>query len=270
MEYDLTYQNILFDENGFKKKENNKSLLSRELEKILSTTFEEPLNNDMDACLVIDVMLVLRKFSWKRLNTFGDLVKSFSIFVKNKAMTYKSSRIDLVFDSYFEKLIKSSEHLRRRKLESIQYNSIAEDTRLPKQEDKFWGSSENKIMLEMFLKNFLLKDKTLLNYKLICSTINNDPCTSNNEDIDQSFLQTLQRFDIEEADVKIITHLNHSVNEGYKNIFLISGDTDVTVLTSYFFKFFKENGLEVNSFLTFLNFMLFQDLIFLTFVFYYF
>ena len=40
---------------------------------------------------------------------------------------------------------------------------------------------------------------------------------------------------MEEADVKIIVHLHHTVKKGFSNVYLISSDTDVIVLMLYFF-----------------------------------
>ena len=263
LQYDLTYTNQFFDEDGFLKKETNKSLLSRELEKILLTMPTEPLSNYLTMSLLIDVMLVVRKLSWKGKTTFGELAQNFIQFLKNQANLMKISRIDLIFDSYFERSIKSSEHERRRKSDSIKYNAITENTILPKQEDKFWGCSQNKILLQNFLKKSLLSEDSFSEYKLVNSTINDDSCISNDLSTDQSVLQSLQRFDVEEADLKIMIHLYHSIQEGNKNAFIISSDTDVMVLALYFFKTFQQHGLQVKflfmySFQSILQFLFYK------------
>ena len=69
---------------------------------------------------------------------------------------------------------------------------------------------------------------------MIFNTINEMPCTSYHVEESESFLQTLQRSDIEEADVKIILHVQHAVSRGFKKTYVISSDTDVIVLLLHF------------------------------------
>ena len=72
-------------------------------------------------------------------------------------------------------------------------------------------------------------------YELVFSTINESPCTSLNSCVTtDEYLEYLQRFDIEEADVKIMIHIHHAVKKGFKNIYLLSSDMDVIILTLFF------------------------------------
>uniref|UniRef100_A0ABD2X1Z4 NYN domain-containing protein n=1 Tax=Trichogramma kaykai TaxID=54128 RepID=A0ABD2X1Z4_9HYME len=59
-----------------------------------------------------------------------------------------------------------------------------------------------------------------------------------------SDLDILQRSDVGEADFKIILHIQHAAISGYKNIFVLSSDTDVVVLALYFFQKFTESNLK--------------------------
>uniref|UniRef100_A0A6P7FZ99 Uncharacterized protein LOC114325789 n=1 Tax=Diabrotica virgifera virgifera TaxID=50390 RepID=A0A6P7FZ99_DIAVI len=186
-------------------------------------------------------MLSIRKFTWKSCETFTDLANKFFFYVIQKASAQKTQRIDFIFDSYFEQSVKSTEHLRRSKTECIILHSIDDHTKLPKQENKFWGSSRNKILLQQFLKRHIEKQTVLNNYDIVFSTINEDPSTSNIINLIDS---QLQRSDVEEADVKIIIHINHAVLNGFENIYLISSDTDVMVLALFFFESFKNLGLK--------------------------
>ena len=95
--------------------------------------------NQEETATLVDVMLVMRMISCKNANTFGDIAQEFSKTVKNKATSQNTTKLDFIFDSYFEKSIKSLESLRRRKSESIIYNNITESSPLPKQADPFWG-----------------------------------------------------------------------------------------------------------------------------------
>ena len=161
----------------------------------------------------------------------------------NKAVAQNTKRIDFIYDSYFEASIKSSERMRRRKSDCIVYNNIAENVSLPKQEETFWASSENKILLQQFLRTYVQEKKLFSGFELVFSTINSDYCTSTSNDSD--FLDMLQRNDLEEADLKIIIHSNHAVQQKYRNLYVLSSDTDFIVLLLYFFNHFQNNGLQI-------------------------
>ena len=57
--------------------------------------------------------------------------------------------------------------------------------------------------------------------------------------------QYLQRFDIEEADLKIIIHIFHCCLMKRKKVFILSTDTDVFVLALNFMSKFEAYGLNV-------------------------
>lgn len=243
LQYEFTDQNLfLFDSDGLFHKQDDESSLIRSKEEKVNNYNSELFESDRQTCLVVDVMLILRKIPWKDLHTFQELAKSFCASVLSRASLLITKRIDFVFDSYFKKSIKSWEHARRTKTEVIYYQNLSADRVLPAQEDKFWASSKNKVLLQTFLKDFILNDREkFANFDLIFSTIDESLSTCNvNCD-----LGMLQRMDIEEADLKLMLHVKHAVLQGYTNIYLISSDTDVIVLALYFFREFFENGLAV-------------------------
>lgn len=244
--YDLTFENKSFDADGLIKKENNKSSLVRELEKKLQNDENVFDKSKHSACLIVDVMLVMRKIGWKGKKTFEDLAISLNQYVQNKIDVQATKRIDFIFDSYFENSPKSSERLRRCQSSCIIFNDINEATALPKEEDKFWGASENKILLQTFLCRYIEKHQDRFsNIQIVFSTTNTEPCKVINYDNSEVYLQVHQRNDIEESDIKIMIHINHAVMNGFINIHVISSDTDVIVLALYFYNFFQEKGLQV-------------------------
>ena len=87
-------------------------------------------------------------------------------------------------------------------------------------------------------------------YDVLFSTINKHPCLASKSIRLPESLEELQRFDIEEADVKIIIHINHAVLEGYKKVYLLSPDTDVIVLSLYSWENFEKQGLQVKIYTT--------------------
>ena len=140
---------------------------------------------------------------------------------------------------------------RRSKSESISYPTVNGIVNLPKLGSRviIFGDRDNKILLQNFLKHYILKNEEFQKYDILFSTINDYPSTSSKQNRCCQSLKNLQRFDIEEADVKIIVHIQHAVSEGHKNIYLISSDTDVLILSLYFWYNFKCQGLEVTIYI---------------------
>ena len=67
------------------------------------------------------------------------------------------------------------------------------------------------------------------------------PIINHEEHVDIELLKS----SIEEADSRIIPHVNWSVTTmGYKKFVILSNDTDVLVLLLHYFKRFKENGIK--------------------------
>ena len=97
--------------------------------------------------------------------------------------------------------------------------------------EKFWGSSSNKVKLQSFFAETALKFARENNINIVLSgTVVDDnvqPCRAiinHEEHVDIELLKS----SIEEADSKIIPHVNWSVTTmGYKNFVILSNDTDV-------------------------------------------
>lgn len=109
------------------------------------------------------------------------------------------------------------------------------------------GSNNNKTKLQTYLKEFILQfgNSFWPNVELICSGTNEQFCESN---LPRSAcrLQYLQNKNIEEADSRIILHLDHAVKfDRYSHCFILSSDTDVLILALHFFHGFQKEGLKV-------------------------
>ena len=137
--YDLISKNPLFDKDGLISKQNDKSSLVRELEDIAQVgqlfASSDDINfsyNDVETCLVIDVMLMLRAIRWTKLNTFQDLALTFCKQELHKYSLQNIQRIDFVFDSYFPCSPKSSEHIRRSNTQATPFGGISKLANLPK------------------------------------------------------------------------------------------------------------------------------------------
>lgn len=107
LSYELTRDNLLFKEDVLKK-ETQKSSLFHELHKILDNeTYTISASSDK-CCLMVDVMMSLRKLKWKNMKTFEDLATAFCNMI-GTTLKRQLIRIDFVFDSYLEMSPKAGE-----------------------------------------------------------------------------------------------------------------------------------------------------------------
>ena len=130
----------------------------------------------------------------------------------------------------------------------LELATIEENTRIPTQLDKFWGSSANKKHLQKFVANTALQmaKEGNLNIVLSGTVVDKEAQPSkavinHQEYADIEPLKSL----IEEADSRIISHIHRSLtSQGYKTFVVLSNDTDVLVLILHYFKQFKNFGIE--------------------------
>ena len=141
--YDILPTSSIFDGNFPLKPEKSKLIV--ELEKYLTKDdFEFPGGN---FSVIVDFMSKFRSFSnLSSFKTFGQAVKC--IFFSGNTLCNRTN-LHIVFDSYLENSIKSSERLRRAGgCDSIVMTEINSDITIPKQMEKFWISPTNKINLQ--------------------------------------------------------------------------------------------------------------------------
>lgn len=102
---------------------------------------------------------------------------------------------------------------------------------LPKQEHQFWAPKENKIMLQNFLREYILKNCSELwpGVQIICNATNEMSCQCNNSK-ETDTLIFLQKPDIEVGDSRIIIPTYQACTNEIKKVIVLSSDTDVFVL----------------------------------------
>ena len=156
--------------------------------------------------------------------------------------------IHIVFDSYQEKSLKESTRNSRSNspMEILKIDNL---TPIPKQMDKFWSSSKNKELLQCYVRfNFaqLIKE-TKQELVLSGFQVNGEqqPCLllSDANQHEENSIDYL-KCDIEEADQRLIRHLNWAAKNGIKHFTVISNDTDVMVLLIHYLKHFQTLGVE--------------------------
>ncbi len=226
-----------------------KAELCTELESSLSASdyIERKDWAPMPTACVVDVMGNMRVGESRSLETFGGLCNDFCR--KVSGICGKPERINLVFDSYYEGSTKDSERLRRQDEVPIEINVISSETPLPVDMSTFWGSNSNKTKLQHELRHYIKEKQDPLSSGIVvlsavgvagktemepCISLKDGKC-SPKHDLNVS---------LEEADVRLIIHINDAAKDGMKRVVVVSNDTDVLVLCLHFWNEFEEVGLE--------------------------
>ena len=102
---------------------------------------------------------------------------------------------------------------------------------------RFWGSSNNKLKLQMLLHEQVLKHKTnRASVQVIASCFSGTSVMVSCHSVKDGCLSELPDMnpDVEEADAQIILHAMHAVKSGTERIVVLSSDTDVFVLLMHY------------------------------------
>lgn len=103
-------------------------------------------------------------------------------------------------------------------------------------------------MLQVFLRNYILRNCNTKwpGIEVLFSTLQSLECISTLSHLKEDpAMLTLQRFDVEEADTKIVLHVNDCSIQKSGKILVLSNDTDVLILLLNFWNDFASNGLQV-------------------------
>ena len=223
-----------------------KSQLLKELEKIEPSITDIPKTNTSSA-LIIDVMPFIRQLLKKEEHsTVGDLCDTVLRRLVTLSVEYRE--IHVVFDRYDTPLsIKENERERRAKDGGIEVYISSLDTPFIQQMSKFWAVSSNKAQLcehvSVYIRDHMTDfpdERTIFlaggfhNGETVLKVSN-----SSSEPVKEYFSTQ------EEADTRLILHIKEAANRYSNSIVVWSSDTDVVVLSIYFFKFFKVRSLWV-------------------------
>jgi len=206
----------LCDEMGIMVK-NKKSDLLAELEK--DTVLVEKI--PAASCSIIDGMALVRKVKCSGL-TFSQVADV--IFKAALLSSRASTRIDIVFDVYFDESIKNVERSRRCSENiSVSFKKIIGNN-IIRQWHSFLGEGNNKTELIKFLVSEW-KSKQIDNGKIIYATYGSH-CICINDGREIAALKCQQ----EEADTRMLLHANHASNHRFSEVVIHTPDTDVIVI----------------------------------------
>ena len=202
----------------------NKATLASCLQKNITPVNRIPDNS----ASVIDGMSLVYKVKGNE-STFGDIARSvLSMAVRTSG---SSTRIDVVFDVYRQKSIKSSERTYRGEDDDDQELQSISSSHIVRQWRRFISKMTNKTRLICFF----VKEWTKPEYALLLQgrqffTTAQDRCykiLSNGSNEEVSALRCTQ----EEADGRLLLHAAHASREGYQAVVLCAEDTDVLVMS---------------------------------------
>ena len=249
LEYDLVSTNYLFDEKGFMTDPHKSTLLTELETKLVQTDYILPKDwNPMRCTCVVDVMANIRRTNTKNVKSFKEFLDTFLTSVLS--LCRHASRIDFVFDSYIEGSVKDSERLRRSDHKPIEIANLTLLTPMPKDLTTFWSSNSNKMKLQLLLRNYIIENEELKmsGIQFVLSGCTSDdtavnPCQmmSGHQIVD---IEELELRHIEEADLRIIPHVQHATQNSADRCVILSNDTDIAVLNIHYWQNFKRQGLK--------------------------
>ena len=123
--------------------------------------------------------------------------------------------------------------------------SICSETPVPLQLDKFWASSTNKQNLQSLVsteaKNYSAQTSTPLVVSGIIMNGEVLPAHRFTNGVAHSLMEL--KNSIEEADYRLVPHVNWAAQHNTKRAVLLSNDTDVIAIMLRYMETFKSNGL---------------------------
>ena len=140
------------------------------------------------------------------------------------------------FILYLENSIKQDERMRRKKGDAINVVINHIDQHLPVDMEWFYSSSENKVQLQQFFIKWL--SDTYNDKKPVYLRGSHHSNLTSCFKIAERNIQEVHclRCDYEEADDRIMYHINYAVTaEGFENVVIASADTDIYICSIFHF-----------------------------------
>ena len=241
MEHDMLSSNTMFQDDLTAKPD--KAKLVNELEKELtSANLDFSYASTHETVLLIDLMSVVRRMPLAEMKIFADLFRATWNKIKNICAF---QRLDVVFDSYIEKSIKEGERKRRISVQPLEFAKIDMKTTIPVQLDRFWASANYKEMVQVMSRSYLSEVAIEKSVNMILSGY----IGGNNETVSCIELKNGYRTqlndlnsNIEEADLRLVPHIQHAIEQGKQRVVIASNDTDVFALVLYYTEKFLTDG----------------------------
>ena len=222
-----------------------KSVLLAELESVSPSVGRLPRSNK-EAALILDGIALLQSWRTAGCTTFGELAQKLFEAITTTLRQENCSRVDVVFDRYDNPYsIKGGERENRGVSSALQIHINSGKTPIPKQWAKFMSNPVNKTLMVRFLCETWVKMGTS-NLKpgerFFISRGFCEPSDAVKIVHGNSMSLPELHANHEEADTRILLHAKHaSITCG--RLIIQSPDTDVAVLSVYFFSTLSGNEL---------------------------
>ena len=170
---------------------------------------------------IIDGMALLRSVGRRSFSNWRTWAEAISSIIQSQ-FNSSCGRVDIVFDSYDGPRLKS-----RSDKETIKRNSVIGDHLLPTDMSGFFNSAHNKKLIQKYVVDILMANHDNKVGELIVAGGKED-ATSTHSTLrgDMTSLKSSQQ----EADTRLILHLEHASREGYVRAKISARDTDILVL----------------------------------------
>ena len=238
--YDLLPQSPLFE--GDLPAEPNKAMLVSEVEGMVDLSVWEK-HSQLSTHIVVDFMSKVRQNNMSLFKTLGELCRST---ISSSSHLCPQQLLHLVFDSYIEHSLKECERIRRTAVSPIDIIGMTADTLVPQQQDKFWASSVNKQNLQLLARK-IVSELSDTNIMLSSVVIDDEilPTILHEKGSEEVVVQQLSNSWIEEADERLIIHVNWAVVDKHcERVIVLSNDADTFTLLLHYLPSLMQNGLK--------------------------
>ena len=216
-------------------KRDNKSELERDLEGKLEHLPTKIIpSSDKKSMIVVDFMVCAKKVGIKKdkVKTFGEFCQKVQNMIMN--LSKDCQRIDIVFDIYLENSIKASARKSRKKsIRPITMSINRDDQQIPSAIDSFWASESNKEALQMHYIKWVIKNYSGEMPVYLGGSLSGDIFRCQKVERGNISDAPNLRCEHEEADDRLMLHIDDAVRAGYEKIIITSPDTDIFVTALY-------------------------------------
>ena len=222
----------------------NKSQIIAELENHLG---KDDYNfhpvSDLKTHTLLDFMSKTRQYG--QLSRFDNIGQVLTNVIVHATDVCASEYSHLLFYSYFELSLKGGERSRRAESAggSIEVVNMSEMLPIPQQMEKFWASTKNKQNIQLLARDIAMRDFSrivlsgmVVDEEVIPAKVQEHP----GADIDEPSLSSWQ----EEADTRLVSHINWSVDKGCERVLVLSNDTDSSMNMLRYLDMFFTKGLK--------------------------
>ena len=144
---------------------------------------------------------------------------------------------------YLQQSLKQYERDLRSKLDAINITISREDQPLPVEMERFWSSSENKVNLQQFFIRWMIKTYTDVTLYMLVDLIQMTSRVKIFKGTRE--MVCLLKCDHEEADDRMMFHINHAVNvDQLSRAIVASEDTYVFICLIYHFSRWIHFGMQ--------------------------